>query len=45
MAECGYMATVGRVKTRKAVFSLPARLTNRNRAKIMREGNHEDGME
>ncbi len=45
MAECGYMATVGRVKTRKAVFSLPARLTNRNRAKIMREGNHKDEME
>jgi len=45
MAECGYMATVGRVKTRKAVFSLPARLTNCNRAKIMREGNHKDEME
>ncbi len=45
MAECGYMATVGRVKTRKAVFNLPARLTNHNRAKIMREGNHKDEME
>jgi len=45
MAECGYMATVGRVKTRKAEVCLPARLTNHNRAKIMREGNHKDEME
>lgn len=42
MAECGDMATVGRVKTRKAAFCLPARLTNRIRAKIMREGNHKE---
>ena len=45
MAECGYMATVGRVKTRNAAFCLPMRLTNHSRVKIMREGNHKDEME